>query len=325
MLNSFKKNNFSWINLILFIILIILIIFYLNEKNFFENKNSKYIYIGKQKNLDYEKIKYDENFLNNEYLNFQSLDNLIKKEEVVNLASSTLNKIDKNILKKEGKYVEIVKSCDTTFQGGCARARSCPSISCPTLLPLRNGMVLKISENIVYKDNISWYEIIFSEWRRYADRLPEKIYISSEYVVEKNSWTEDFLKNKNNSSTTKEIYVKLSEQKFYALEDGKLFLSDYVSTGLEDLPTPIGTFQIFKKTPSRYMQGPIDGFSDQYYDLPGVPWTMYFTNSGAAIHGTYWHDNFGARQSHGCINLRPDIAEKLYKWADLGTKVTVEK
>ena len=66
------------------------------------------------------------------------------------------------------------------------------------------------------------------------------------------------------------------------------------------------------------MQGPIPGLSDQYYDLPGVPWNLYFTEYGAVIHGAYWHDNFGQPSSHGCVNLPIDEARKLYLWADVG-------
>ncbi|MCR4306356.1 MAG: L,D-transpeptidase, partial [Candidatus Yonathbacteria bacterium] len=89
-------------------------------------------------------------------------------------------------------------------------------------------------------------------------------------------------------------------------------------------PTPRGTFTIFKKTPSRYMQGPIPDIADQYYDLPGVPWNLYFTHEGAVIHGAYWHDSFGSAYSHGCVNLPPEQARKLYNWADLGTGVIVK-
>ena len=81
---------------------------------------------------------------------------------------------------------------------------------------------------------------------------------------------------------------------------------------------------IYKKTPSRYMQGPIDGITDQYYDLPGVPWDLYFTSGGAAIHGTYWHENFGKQSSHGCVNLPVEKAKELYSWAEVGTRVTVQ-
>ena len=64
------------------------------------------------------------------------------------------------------------------------------------------------------------------------------------------------------------------------------------------------------------MQGPLPGIpGNQYYDLPGVPWNLYFTQEGAVIHGAYWHDSFGSRYSHGCVNLAPEDARKLYGWA----------
>lgn len=72
------------------------------------------------------------------------------------------------------------------------------------------------------------------------------------------------------------------------------------------------------------MQGPIPGVSDQYYDLPGVPWNLYFTVDGAVIHGAYWHNHFGEPWSHGCVNLPPQEAKRLYDWADLGTPVIVQ-
>jgi lipoprotein-anchoring transpeptidase ErfK/SrfK len=73
------------------------------------------------------------------------------------------------------------------------------------------------------------------------------------------------------------------------------------------------------------MQGPLPNLSDrQIYDLPGVPWNLYFTQGGAVIHGAYWHDSFGSVYSHGCVNLPVSVAQVLYIWADLGTKVIVE-
>ena len=50
------------------------------------------------------------------------------------------------------------------------------------------------------------------------------------------------------------------------------------------------------------------------YELPGVPWTCFFTEKGHAFHGTYWHDNFGSPMSHGCINMRNEDAKWLYRW-----------
>jgi lipoprotein-anchoring transpeptidase ErfK/SrfK len=50
---------------------------------------------------------------------------------------------------------------------------------------------------------------------------------------------------------------------------------------------------------------------------------MYFTNEGHALHGTYWHNNFGTPMSHGCVNLPMDVAEWMYDWAPEGTAVTI--
>ena len=72
------------------------------------------------------------------------------------------------------------------------------------------------------------------------------------------------------------------------------------------------------------MQGPLPYLArSDYYDLPGVPWNLYFTQQGAVIHGTYWHNSFGEAYSHGCVNVRPNEAERLYHWAPLGTEVVV--
>jgi lipoprotein-anchoring transpeptidase ErfK/SrfK len=56
-----------------------------------------------------------------------------------------------------------------------------------------------------------------------------------------------------------------------------------------------------------------DGVSS-YYDLPGVPWTTYINNNGVSFHGTYWHNDYGAPHSHGCINLPIEQAKWLYRW-----------
>ena len=122
---------------------------------------------------------------------------------------------------------------------------------------------------------------------------------------------------------TKRIIVDRSEQMLYAYDGMTLFMREPISTGLELTPTPRGIFTVYRKTPSRYMQGPLPGVSDQYYDLPGVPWNLYFTLQGGVIHGAYWHDNFGQPWSHGCVNLPPDKAEQLYQWADVGTSILV--
>lgn len=113
----------------------------------------------------------------------------------------------------------------------------------------------------------------------------------------------------------KQIVVVLSQQRTYAFENGELLRHFVVSTGLPATPTVRGDFKIYLKYDAQRMSGP-------GYDLPGVPWVMYFYQ-GYALHGTYWHNNFGNPMSHGCVNLRTPEAEWLYQWTEIGTPVRV--
>ena len=96
--------------------------------------------------------------------------------------------------------------------------------------------------------------------------------------------------------------------------------STYVSTGKEKFRTPAGFYTVNSKVPEQDMAGVIGGES---YNVPKVPDVLYFTNRGHAIHGTYWHENFGVPMSHGCINLPMDVADWMCAWAPLGMAVLI--
>jgi lipoprotein-anchoring transpeptidase ErfK/SrfK len=113
------------------------------------------------------------------------------------------------------------------------------------------------------------------------------------------------------------IEVDLSAQRLYAHENGQTVLSAIVSTGLRRTPTVTGRFRIQTKYRAVDMSGP------GYY-LRNVPYAMFFYR-GYAIHGTYWHSNFGQPMSHGCVNMRTPEAQWLYSWAPLGTLVVVHR
>ncbi len=221
-------------------------------------------------------------------------------------------------------YVEAADGCNSSYTGQCANVRTGPGTEFETAFKLRDGVVLRI-EKTVRRDNRDWFKITFDEWVRYPDRLGPELYVASDAVRSFAREAPQELTAATRKPTNKHIIVDLSEQTLYAFEGDRLFMQAHVSTGLDDMPTPIGTFRIFRKMPSRYMQGPIPGTTDDEYDLPGVPWTMYFTAGGAAIHGAYWHDEFGQQHSHGCINLQPEMARKLYDWAPINIPVTVSE
>lgn len=121
----------------------------------------------------------------------------------------------------------------------------------------------------------------------------------------------------------KEIVVSKSQATMWAYEAGAVVISSLVSIGTGETPevtTPSGYFSILTKYDVQTMEGTI---SNEYYRVDDVPDVMYFDNLGNALHGAYWHNNFGAPMSHGCINLPLDIAAFLYDWAPIGTPVTV--
>jgi lipoprotein-anchoring transpeptidase ErfK/SrfK len=117
----------------------------------------------------------------------------------------------------------------------------------------------------------------------------------------------------------KRIDVNLTTQTLVCTEFGTPVFTTLISSGLpglslnESTATPTGEFNVQDKLPSKHMaNGSLAGADS--YDLPGVPWCSFFTNKGHALHGTYWHDNFGNPMSHGCINMRTADAEWLFRW-----------
>lgn len=223
-------------------------------------------------------------------------------------------------------YIEVVNSCDHNYVGDCVEVYTGPGEDFATTTSLRTGIVMEVTE-VVEQGTEQWYKLTFGEqWLRYPERVTEDWYVRSTDVElfyatgTLTSWEDGA------TSTNKRIVIDKSEQKLFAYEGDELFMQTTVSTGLELSPTTEGIFEVFKKTPNRYMQGPIEGMPvSDYYDLVGVPWNLYFTDDGEVIHGTYWHDSFGQRYSHGCVNLSPQVAKQLYQWAVLGTTVEVHQ
>lgn len=221
------------------------------------------------------------------------------------------------------QYIEVMDGCGPYFDGECLNMRTGPGTEFPVAAKLRRGVVLHIGGPEV-RDGMTWYKIVFDEWLRYPERAIGNYYVAGEYVRPFSDEGVQEMTAGAHASTTKHIIVDRSEQMLYAYDGDALFMQTPISTGIELTPTPRGVFAIFRKTPSRYMQGPIPGISTKEYDLPGVPWNLYFTEQGAVIHGAYWHDHFGEPWSNGCVNVPLDRAQELYQWADLGTQVTVQ-
>ncbi len=120
----------------------------------------------------------------------------------------------------------------------------------------------------------------------------------------------------------KSIRVDISEQKLYAIENGIVTKEFLVSTGTYAFPTPLGKTEVTAKLPVHDYIWSYGENNPNNYAIRGVKWNLRFRKH-FYIHSAYWHNNFGQRMSHGCVNMRTSEAEWVYKWADVGTSVEI--
>jgi L,D-transpeptidase-like protein len=114
------------------------------------------------------------------------------------------------------------------------------------------------------------------------------------------------------------IDVSVENQVLVLWQGDRPVYTTLVSTGrdgLQDpkttLSTPLGTFRILQKHITTSMDSKA---ADSEFELRDVPWVMYF-KGGYALHGAYWHDDFGRARSHGCVNLAPIDARFVFEWS----------
>lgn len=154
-------------------------------------------------------------------------------------------------------------------------------------------------------DGSVWYRIVDNHLHQY-------FYLAAEHVrfvpdVELTPLSTDV------PSALKTIYVDLKSQYVMAFEDERLILRTRCASGMGRSKTPTGKFETYHKGPSIHMTNEGDPKKDLYV-LPGVPWCSFFTSTGIALHGTYWHNDFGDPRSHGCVNLPNSAAKFLFRW-----------
>lgn len=114
--------------------------------------------------------------------------------------------------------------------------------------------------------------------------------------------------------------INLSAQYMTIYSGDTAVLDTYVSTGRPGFDTPTGTFYVSIMFETDDMEGVLGG---EYYNVPQVPDVLYFTGQGHAIHGAYWHSNFGTVMSHGCVNLPLDVSAWLYANAFVGMRIVI--
>ena len=116
------------------------------------------------------------------------------------------------------------------------------------------------------------------------------------------------------------LQVDLGQQTLSVYQDCKLVFATLISSGQKSLWTQSGVYSLFNKYEYHTMTSPSPEIDNFYYE--DTPYVMYYSGVWA-LHGVYWHDQFGYPASHGCINLSPADAHWLFKWAYLGDKIVI--
>lgn len=102
------------------------------------------------------------------------------------------------------------------------------------------------------------------------------------------------------------VAIDLTQQTLVGMVDDQPKFATLISSGYW-IETSQGLYQVYARTLSMTMTGP-PGADPPEYVLAYTPWVMFF-NENEALHGAYYHNNFGLKRSHGCINLVPGDAE----------------
>lgn len=145
-------------------------------------------------------------------------------------------------------------------------------------------------------DGVLWYQIGVDQWLP-ASEFNHLRPIKQPDAVDTPVW----------------VAVDIAEQMVMAYEGDKLVFASLVATGHTWSPTEPGVWRVYLEYGHRLMTrgNPNDSW---FYFMEDVPYTLYF-NGDRALHGAYWHDAFGERQSHGCVNMSLNDSYWLFTWA----------
>jgi hypothetical protein len=184
-----------------------------------------------------------------------------------------------------------------------AEARWQPN-SGPVMYKLYYGTIYRVVGTVADDENHWWYQ------------LKEGIaYASGPYVP---TWSmcripPEEMAPISPGRSDKWIQISLEAQRLTCFEGEKAVFSTRISSGAAGTPTPRGEHRVLYKRHTKRMIG---GSGDNYYDLPGVAFPVYFTRSAVAGHGTYWHNDFVRPHSHGCVNMLNQAAHWVFRWSD---------
>lgn len=148
--------------------------------------------------------------------------------------------------------------------------------------------------SVVDVDGWRWYQVGVNQWIKQTN-IAKILPVARPEGVSTNRW----------------VSIDLYEQVLIAYEGDRAVYATLISSGMPQWSTNEGVFNIWLPLNRTEMSG-AEGRDDFYY-LEDVPWTMYF-DGAIALHGTYWHNSFGYRHSHGCVNLSITDSNWIYEF-----------
>jgi lipoprotein-anchoring transpeptidase ErfK/SrfK len=168
------------------------------------------------------------------------------------------------------------------------------------------GTVFRVIDLVTGRDGKSWYHV---------EEMYQKYYIRATHMrlipdVELAPLSPEV------RAEDKWVDVDLRAQILVAYEQDKPVFAHRVATGLKDHGTPDGRHYVFDKRISERMVGGSAASEEDsdHYNLAGVPFVCYFTPDWVALHGTFWHNDYGQPHSHGCVNLPSEASRWLWRW-----------
>jgi len=168
----------------------------------------------------------------------------------------------------------------------------------PSAIVLDRYTFIEIYDAVQDDDEWIWYDIGNGRWVKQTFVSVVDVNPRPTEVGPNEFWTE----------------VDLYEQTFAAYEGDRMVYATLISSGLNRWPTREGIFQVWERFKEYKMSG-AEGKVDYYY-LEDVPYIMYFDQlNSIALHGTYWHDRYGYKHSHGCVNMPILDAEWVFNWS----------
>lgn len=198
----------------------------------------------------------------------------------------------------EGQLAEVSTGYSLTYRSPFSRASNAHRIYYESTHWVKKVIVARDEKTV-------WYEI-------YDNELKKAFYVPS-YNMRLIPNEELTQLSPEVPNEEKLLHVDLASQIVTAFEGQKMVLSVRCASGQRGTDTPKGEWFTYHKGPSIHMTNRGDAVAN-IYNLPGVPWCSFFTGSGHAFHGTYWHNDYGRLRSNGCVNLPSKVAKWVYRW-----------